>query len=50
LYVAFPGSLKFNVHVPAPPKLTIPDEIVHTPEVADVIVTASPDVDVALGT
>ena len=41
------GSLKSSVQVPTPMKLTLLDDMVHTPVVADVILTVSPVVAVA---
>jgi hypothetical protein len=44
-----PGSLKFKVHWPAILKVTTPLLMVQTDGVVEVIVTWSPDVDVAVG-
>jgi hypothetical protein len=44
-----PGSLKFKVHWPAILKVTTPPLTVQTDGVAEVIMTGSPDVAVALG-
>jgi hypothetical protein len=44
-----PTSLKSRVHVPAVRKLTMPEEMVQTEVVAEVMTTVSPEVAVAVG-